>query len=140
MPDATIFFFPINFLKLKHYGHIYIFTFASCKIRLLNSSGKYFTQKKYIYISTAKTLALNYFTPKVFRVTHHDKLKFYNIRPPAKVQFCLGKHNQVSQQQSPQMLLEKAKKLERQLITRCRVPPMQREAFSNIMNQQSSFK
>ena len=34
---------------------------------------------------TANTLALNYFTPKVFRVTHHDKLKFYNIRPPTKV-------------------------------------------------------
>ena len=29
-------------------------------------------------------LALTYFTPKVFRVTHHDKLKFHNIRPPAK--------------------------------------------------------
>ena len=63
--------------------------------------------------STAKTLALNYFTPKVFRVTHHDKLKLYNIRPPAKVYFCLGKNNQISLQQSPQILLEKAEKLER---------------------------
>ena len=36
-------------------------------------------------ISTAKILAPNYFTLKVFRVTHHDKLKFHNIRPLAKV-------------------------------------------------------
>ena len=36
-------------------------------------------------MSTAKTLSLNYFTPKVLRVTRHDKLKFYNIRPPTKV-------------------------------------------------------
>ena len=55
---------------------------ASYKTRLLNSTGNYFKQKK---IPTAKTLALNYFTPKLFRVTHHEKLKFHNIRPPAKV-------------------------------------------------------
>ena len=36
-------------------------------------------------ISTAKTLTLNYFPTKVFRVTHHGKFKFHNIRPPAKV-------------------------------------------------------
>ena len=46
-------------------------------------------------ISTAKTLALNHFPPKVFRVTQHDKLKFHNIKPSAKVYFCLGKPNQI---------------------------------------------
>ena len=81
MADVMIFFFSINFLKLKHYAHIYSINLASCKIRLLDSSGNYFRQKK----SSAKTLALNYFPPKVFRVTHHDKLKFHNTRPPATV-------------------------------------------------------
>ena len=64
-------------------------------------------------ISTAKTLALNYLTVKVFRVTHHDKLKFHNIKPLAKVKFDLGKRNQILLQRSSQILLEKTEKLER---------------------------
>ena len=47
MADVMIFFFSIHFLKLKHYAHIYSITLASCKIRLLNSSGNYFRQKKF---------------------------------------------------------------------------------------------
>ena len=43
----------------------------------------------------------------------HERVKFHNIRPPAKVQLCLGKRSQISLQRSPPMLLEKAEKFER---------------------------
>ena len=74
MNDVMVFLFSIQFLKLKHFAHIYSISLASCKIKLLDSNGNYFRQKQ--KISTAKTFTLNYFPPNVFRVTHHHKLKY----------------------------------------------------------------
>ena len=63
----------IHFFKLKNFARIYSITLAFCRIKLLNSSGNYFRQKE---IFIAKTLGLNYFPPKKFRVT-----TLINFRP-----------------------------------------------------------
>ena len=66
--------FSVHFLKLKHNAYICSINLASCKnlsnywIPMAIISGK--------QISTAKTLALNYFSPKVFKLTFMQKFKF----------------------------------------------------------------
>ena len=74
MADVMIFFFH-PFPQIETLMHVYIqLPWLLVKSDYWIPAATISEKKK--KKSTAKTLTLNYFTPKVFRVAHHDKLKF----------------------------------------------------------------
>ena len=111
--DVVIFFFSTHFQKLKRFAHfIRLILLHTCKNKFQLQP---FSAKK----SIAKAVALNYISPKVYRITHHAQIFTATATTNAT-----WKNRKV-----------------RNIITGYRAMPIWLGAFSNIIwNQWTSVK